>query len=99
MVQADWRAVLPQIGIPCLNVVAKQTRCFRSQGVEYVSKHIPKCKTVCHTHTYVELGFSDVLHMMTREQMKCVELKGLMVVVTCNVDCRHILIQLGIGFI
>ncbi|KAL3147128.1 hypothetical protein ABBQ38_015085 [Trebouxia sp. C0009 RCD-2024] len=43
--QADWRAVLPRISIPCLNIVAKQTRCFRSEGVEYVSKHIQNCET------------------------------------------------------
>ena len=74
--------MLPKITIPCLNVVAKQTRCFKSEGVEYVSKHIPKCKTVRCMHTCnkaLELMASQ--QSFTRQQLKCLEL---MVVETCN---------------
>ena len=98
LVQADWRGVLPRIGIPCLNVVAKQTRCFKREGVEYVSKHIPKCKTVCYMHSDTELAVPGILNI-NNQQLKCVELEGLMVVVTCLFGCRHTLIQLGTGFI
>lgn len=76
LVQADWRAVLPRVGIPCLNIVAKQTRCFKSEGVEYVSKHIPDCKTVCHMHTTTELGVAVILKAIQQSAAEVCGVEG-----------------------
>ena len=101
LVQADWRAVLPRIGIPCLNVVAKQTRCFKSEGVEYVSKHIPDCKTVCHMHTWTEIGEPGVLNVIQQSaaEVYMYGVEGVDGGGDLQFYCRHTLIQLDIGSI
>lgn len=49
--QADWRPVLPNISIPCLNVVGSKTQCFHVDGVTYVGNHVPNCKVA-----YIDAG-------------------------------------------
>ena len=44
--QLDWRPLLPQIQIPCLNLVGMHGGCFNPAGVEYVGQQIPQCETV-----------------------------------------------------
>lgn len=44
--QLDWRPLLPQIQIPCLNIVGMHGGCFNPAGVEYVGQQIPQCETV-----------------------------------------------------
>ena len=61
--QADWRPVLPNISIPCLNVVGSKTQCFHVDGVTYVGNHVPSCKTVRMHDTKCQLQLSRTKSM------------------------------------
>mmetsp|Transcript_7263 Transcript_7263/g.21433 ORF Transcript_7263/g.21433 Transcript_7263/m.21433 type:complete len:291 (-) Transcript_7263:364-1236(-) len=56
--QLDWRPVLPQIRVPCLNMIGELSGCFPEAGCRVVSERIPNCQTVvfegCNHWLYLE---------------------------------------------
>jgi pimeloyl-ACP methyl ester carboxylesterase len=47
----DWRDLFPQIRLPVLVCVGRQSKIFPWQGSAYVGKHIPGAKTVFFEHS------------------------------------------------
>ena len=44
--QIDWRPLLPQIGVRCLNVIGCKTGVFPPDGTRVVSQLVPNCAKV-----------------------------------------------------
>ena len=44
--QIDWRPLLPQISIPCMNLRGLKNGVFPPEGTAVVSKLVPDCKQV-----------------------------------------------------
>lgn len=44
--QLDWRPLLPQVKVPCLNLVGALSGVFPLEGTQAVGKLIPHCHTV-----------------------------------------------------
>jgi pimeloyl-ACP methyl ester carboxylesterase len=47
----DWRDLFPQIRLPVLVCVGRQSKIFPWQGSAYVGEHIPGAKTVFFEHS------------------------------------------------
>jgi len=54
----DWRPLLPNIEVPCLNLYGDRSGCFPPEGPQFVSDAIPNCCTVafegCNHWLYME---------------------------------------------